>query len=182
MSEEDLEQLYQEIKSQYDRTLSKNHRIHEMLRRKVDHKQDNIIFLKKEIEELLTSNPELKEWYNTISEMKDSIDNNELNPEKIQSEIESYKEELSNMRINQAQIQREITEIKLLLEQQKTTENQLQKEIEDLVAEKASTSGNNAVQTELPELSKLAQEYQALQNELDEVTKEINDLKAQIQR
>jgi chromosome segregation ATPase len=182
MSEDELEQLYQEEKRQYDRTLSKNRRIHEMLKKKVDYRQDKVILLKREIEELLTSNPEIKMWFNAISEAKDSIDNNELNPEKIQSEIESHKDTLSNMQTSQTQIQREINEIKILLEQHKTTENQLQKEIGDLVAKKTSTSSNDVVQTELLELSNLTQEYQALQNELDYITKEINSLKAQIQR
>ncbi|MFX0171743.1 MAG: hypothetical protein ACFE9L_07475 [Candidatus Hodarchaeota archaeon] len=182
MSEEELEQLYQEKKSQYDRILSKNRRIHEMLKKKVDQKQDNVILLKKEIEELLTSNSELKMWFNAISKAKDSIDDNELNLEKIKSKIESHKVTLSNMKTSQTQIQREINEIKILLEQRKTTENQLQKEIGDLVAKKSPISNNDVVQTELLELSNLTQDYQALQNELDNITNEINSLKAQIQR
>lgn len=183
MSEEELERIYQEKKAAYDKTVAKNRRIHEMLYKKISRKQEDVNSLKNEIEEILEANPELKAWYKYGKDKtKSPIDDANYDPEKLQNEIDLHKETLTNKQTNQIQIQREISELETHLEQQKTVETQLHKEIEDLIPQRNSISGNNAGQAELLELSKLAQEYQTLQDELDKLAIEINSLKNQIQR
>lgn len=175
LSEEELEKLYEIKKTEFDKTVAKNRRIQAMLIRKIQDKNEIVNTLQREIDELLAAHPEL-------NVAKSPIDDANYDPEKLQNEIDLHKETLTNMQTYQIQIQREISELEAHLEQQKTVEIQLHKEVEDLITQRNSISGDNAGQAELLELSKLAQEYQALQDELDDLAIEINSLKNQIQR
>jgi hypothetical protein len=59
LSEEELEKLYQEQKADYEQKTSKNRRIRGILSRKVNEKQNSVDNLKKEINDFLSSHPEL---------------------------------------------------------------------------------------------------------------------------
>jgi predicted nucleic acid-binding Zn-ribbon protein len=175
LSEEELEKLYEMKKTEFEKTVAKNRRIQAILSRKIQNKTEIVNNLQREVDELLAIHPEL-------NVAKSPIDDANYDPEKLQNEIDLHKETLINMQTNQVKIQREISELETHLERQKTVEIQLHKEIEDLIAHRNSISGDNAGQAELLELSKLAQEYQALQDELNKLAIEINSLKNQIQR
>ena len=75
LSEEELETLYQQKKTELEQKLGKNRRIRGMLSRKVDEKQKNVENLKNQISELLEANPDLKLKYNSLSsELKQDFD------------------------------------------------------------------------------------------------------------
>ena len=59
LSEEELEQLYQEKKADYEQKMSKNRRIRGILSRKINEKQKAVDDLKKEIDDFIASHPEL---------------------------------------------------------------------------------------------------------------------------
>jgi len=172
LSEEELENLYQEKKAKYDQKMSKNRRIRGMLSKKVDEKQKNVNKRKKEINDLLADHPEL-------SVVKQDFDDIEQDPAELKELIQEKQQTLSQLQSKRLQIERTITETSNHNKQQKSLEEQYQQEISSLIAQSGSLSDVSG-RPELLELDQLSKEINSAQDELNTLTKEIEDIREKI--
>ena len=173
LSGEELERLYQERKAEYEQKTAKNRRIRGILSRKVNEKQNSVDSLKKEINDFLTSHPEL-------SVVKQDFGDTIYDPEELKQSIQEKQTVLSQLQSKKLQIQKEIPEISNHIQQQKLLEDQFQKEINLLITQTKSLSDSES--SELLELDQLSKEIQSAQDELESLLSEIEQLQKEVQQ
>ena len=172
LSDQELEKLYQDKKAEFDKKLSKNRRIRAMLSRNVDKKQKIVNNLKKEINDLLVSHPEL-------SVAKQEFDDTDQDPAELKSLIQERQKTLSQLQSKKLYIERAIAETSNHIEQQKALETQFQTEITSLISQSESYS-NDDEENEVLELNRLSQEIKSAQDDLEVLLQEIEDIHGKI--
>lgn len=168
LSEEELEKLYQDKKSEYDQKLAKNRRIRGILSRKINEKRQTVNNLTKEIDDFLASHPEL-------SVAKQDFDDTDYDPEELKLLIQEKQKILSQLHSKKLQIEKSIPEITNHIRHQKLLEDQYQKEINVLISQTETLSDSE--NSELLELEQLSQENKSAQDELEALIIEIDELR-----
>ena len=171
LSEEELERLYQEKKAEYEQKIAKNRRIRGILSRKVNEKQNSADNLKKEINDLLQSHPEL-------SVVKQDFDDTPYNPEELKEAIKDNQKLLSQLQSKKLQIELDIPKVSKHIEQQKLLEDQFQKEINSLISQNETLSDSES--SELLELDQLSKDIQSAQEEFEALLIEIEELQKEV--
>ncbi|MFX0124409.1 MAG: hypothetical protein ACFFAE_12275 [Candidatus Hodarchaeota archaeon] len=171
LSEEELEKLYREKKAEYDQKISKNRRIRGILSRKISEKQKNVDDLKKEIDNILLSHPELLV-------VKQDFDDTDKDPEELKQLIQEKQKDLSQLQSKKLQIEKSIPELSTHIEQQKLLEDRYQKEINLLISQTETFSDSNT--SELLELEQISQEIKSAQDKLEALIIEIEDLRKKV--
>lgn len=171
LTEEELEALYQQKKDEYDQKVAKNRRIRGLLSRKVDERQNSVNDLKKKIDDLFVSHPEL-------SVVKQDFDDIPYDPEELKNTIQEKQKVLSQLQSKKLQIEQDIPKVSTHIEQQKLLEEQFQRQINSLITQTETLSDSES--SELLELDQLSKDIQAAQDELDALTIEIEELQKEV--
>jgi len=179
LSAEELEEIYQQKKVDFEKTQAKNRRIHSMLYRKIDNKQKNISSLNMEINKLLEATPELKEY---LASLEMSSEEGYSDPKLLQDEVSDLKNALGKLELTYTRVKNGLTEIQKHLEAQKNVKRQLQEEINILKSELDTSLITDEEEAEQQELSRVTQESYILQSEMEELQKEIDDLRQKIHK
>lgn len=175
LSEEELETLYQQKKTEYNQKIAKNRRVRGILSRKVDEKQERVQTLKNQISALLDANPQLKLKFNSLSgAIKQDFDDTDYNPEELTQLIQEKQKILSQLQSKKLQIEKSIPELSNHIEQQKLVEDHYQKEITQLISQTETISDSES--SEMLELDQLSQEIKSAQAELEALISEIEEL------
>ena len=180
LSEEELENLYQQKKTELEQKLGKSRRIRGMLSKKVDEKQKNVENLKNQISELLEANPDLKLKYNSLSsELKQDFDDIDQDPAELNRVIQEKQKTISHLQSKKLHIERTITETSNHIEQQKALEELFQQEIASLISQSEPFSAVDE-NSELLELNQLSKEINSAQDEFEAITNEIEDIREKV--
>ena len=170
LSEEELENLYQQKKAEYDQKIAKNRRIRGLLQRKLDSKSEIVMDIQKKIDDLLVAHPEV---------VKQNFDDEKLNPEELRNLIQEKRESLSGFQAKKLNIERTITEMENHIGRQRALEERLQHEIERLYSRFDELSSDDE-DTEKFELNRVIREINSVQDQLDSIHNEIEDIRQKI--
>ncbi|UCG01149.1 MAG: hypothetical protein JSW11_16215 [Candidatus Heimdallarchaeota archaeon] len=171
LSDDELEKIYQEKKAEYDQKILKNRRIRGILSRKINEKQKSVENLRKEADDFLTSHPEL-------SVAKQDFDDTDFDPEELKQLIQEKQTILSQLQSKKLEIEKSIPEITNHIKQQKLLENQYQEEINLLISQSENFSESDSF--EMLELDQLSHEIKSAQDELESLSKGIEELRNKV--
>jgi predicted nucleic acid-binding Zn-ribbon protein len=179
LSENELEDLYQKKRAEYDQKIAKNRRVRGLLARKVDEKQKKVEDIKNQISGFLEENPHLGTLEDLISgAIKQDFDDTHSDPEELKKTIQEKQKVLSQLQSKKMQIEQDIPKVSKHIEQQKMLEEQFQKEINSLISQNETLSDSES--SELLELDQLSKDIQSAQDELEALFIEIEALQKEV--
>ena len=174
LSETELQDIYQQLKSDFEEKLAKNRRINNMLERKFSKKQSELAELKAQLDQILESHPELKEL-NVAKEGFDDMKIKHLIAQK--NELEST---YSALQITKIQVEKSLKDQQEHLDKMIEEQNNLEEEIMNLDDKTDILADDSEDQSELAELAILTQEFHRISNEFQELNDEIEMLQQKI--
>ncbi len=174
LSAEELENLYQRKKEEFDLKLSKNRRIRGMLSRKVDKQRIQIEELQLEKDNIIKSHPDVVK-----AEFDDQAKTDKEDPDELSNSIQQLEFELSELQSKKNQLSESNSKITSQIESQRTKEKELVNELDELKIniQKISNEGGDL---ENEELTQIYREEMAIKEKLEIIIKEIEDLRNKI--
>ncbi|MHA1976976.1 MAG: hypothetical protein ACW98F_13050 [Candidatus Hodarchaeales archaeon] len=166
LSESELDKLYEEKKSEYDKRSIKYKRIQDLLRRKVTTRQKTIQKYQSEVDLLRVKHPD-------INVAKQDFDDN---PQFLRESIQKHTTALLNLQTHQIQLKKLIKENNMELVKLQAQGKFLQKEVDELITVNEELSQGLEDQSEKMQLAVITSEYQTTHDLLDTITLEIEHL------
>ena len=167
LSEERLQDVYEEKKAEYDQRLDKNQRISEILENKLLGKEKTISELRTEIDLLRVKHPKIK-----VVAKRDFDDD----PDTLRDKLLTLQKDLINLQTKQLNIKKELKQINMDIVKKEADEKFLQQEIEQLTKSSEKITNDDQDEEEKMQLAVIMSEYQTTHDLLDALTIEVEEL------
>ncbi len=171
LSESELQEIYQNLKKDFEEKLAKNRRIKTMLERKLKKNQHELEELNTQLTQLIDVHPEL----NVVKEGFDDSKIKHLITQK--NELEST---YSALQITKVQVEKSIKDQQEHLKEMIEEQSNLEEDIINLDDETDILTEDAEDQSELAELAILTQEFHRISNEFKELNDQIESLQQKI--